>query len=403
MADPTFSLDELGPDGVVPEGVRRPVSVADLTGDPHPHLAELRRRGPIGWVESLGGWLVVSHATAVAVMRDAGTFTVDDPRFTTSRVVGPSMLSTDGADHARHRQPFVEPFTPRAARAYFADFVQAEAARITSSLMPLRQAELRTALAGPLATASMRLALGLEDIPVAELLRWYGDIVQAVADITAGEPLPESGRAAYRSLSTAVQATLGAGDTATFLGQISSAAGALSDEEMLSNTAVLLFGGIETTEGMIANLLLHLLADPELSAAVRDEPELLDAAIEESLRMEPAAATVDRYVTRAVTIGGADLRRGDLVVVSLAAANRDPAVFTDPDRFDPRRSDLRKQLAFAQGPHVCVGLHLARMQARWAAHNVLRLPGLSLDAERSTTPTGLVFRKPSAVWARWTP
>lgn len=377
-------------------------SVAQLSGDPHPYLAAVRRRGPIGWVESIGAWVVVSHASAVAVMRDADTFTVDDPRFTTSRVVGPSMLSTDGADHARHRQPFVEPFTPRASRAYFADFVQAESARLVSSLQPSGQAELRTALAGPLATASMRLALGLQDIPVAELLRWYGAIVQAVADITAGDPLPESGPAAYRSLTDAVQATLGRGGPQTFLGQISSAAGALSIDEMMSNTAVLLFGGIETTEGMIANLFLHLLADPELLAAVRDTPELLDAAIEESLRMEPAAATVDRYATRDVTIGGVEIRRGDLVVVSLAAANRDPAVFTDPDRFDPRRHDLRKQLAFAQGPHVCVGLHLARLQTRSAALQLLALPGLTLDGERSTPATGLVFRKPTAVWARWT-
>jgi cytochrome P450 len=377
------------------------LSVEQLAGDVHPFLAELRREGPVGWVEALGGWVVVSHPAAVAVMRDAETFTVDDPRFTTSRVVGPSMLSTDGADHARHRQPFVEPFTPRASRAYFTDFVQAESARLVAELAPLGEAELRTGLAGPLATASMRLALGLQDIPITELLGWYGEIVQAVADITAGEPLPEAGRAAYRALSAAVQATLGTGDTDTFLGQISSAAGALSTTEMLSNTAVLLFGGIETTEGMIANLGLHLLADPALPAAIEADPALLDAAIEESLRLEPAAATVDRYATRDVAIGAAQIRQGDLVIVSLAAANRDPAVFADPDRFDPRRPDLRKQLAFAQGPHVCVGLHLARLQARWAALQLLTLPGLSLQAERSTAPTGLVFRKPAAVWARW--
>jgi cytochrome P450 len=376
-------------------------SLAALTADPHPHLAALRRQGPIGWVEALGGWVVVSHPMAVAVMRDADTFTVDDPRFTTSRVVGPSMLSTDGADHARHRQPFVEPFTPRASRAYFADFVEAESRRIVQALAPQGEAELRTALAGPLATASMRLALGLEDIPVAELLRWYGEIVQAVADLTAGEPLPESGREAYRSLTAAVQATLDSGGVGTFLGEISSAAGALSTTEMLSNAAVLLFGGIETTEGMIANLFFHLLAHPATLAAVRDDPDLLDAAIEESLRMEPAAATVDRYATRDVSIGGVDIKRGDLVLVSLAAANRDPAVFQDPDRFDPGRDGLRRQLAFAQGPHVCVGLHLARLQTRCAASNVLALPDLALVAERSTPPAGLVFRKPGAVWVQW--
>jgi cytochrome P450 len=376
-------------------------SIEALTSDPHPHWAELRRTAPIAWVESLGGWVVVGHATALSVMRDAQTFTVDDPRFTTSQVVGPSMLSTDGPDHARHRQPFVEPFTPRASRAYFADFVQAESERLVKGLAPAGQAELRTAVAGPLATASMRLALGLEGIPVAELLGWYGAIVQAVADLTAGGQVSEDGRAAYLSLTAAVQNAIGTGDDDTFLGRVSSAAGALTTAEMLSNTAVLLFGGIETTEGMIATLLLHLLSDPPWLEAAKTDPALLDAAIEESLRLEPAAAAVDRYATQDISIGDAKIHRGDLVVVSLAAANRDPAVFDDPDHFDPRRPNLRRQLAFAQGPHVCVGLHLARMQARVAATDVLALPGLHLDAERSTAPTGLVFRKPAAVWAHW--
>lgn len=397
------------PDGASPESTT-PHSVTShgvtpdlltLAGNPHPHFAAMRRSAPICWVESLGCWMVVSHEMAVAVMKDADGFTVDDPRFSTGRIVGPSMLSTDGVEHARHRQPFVAPFTPRASRAYFADFVQTESARIVKSLAPIGQADLRTALAGPLATASMRLALGLEDIPVAELLGWYSAIVQAVADLTAGGPLPDSAREAYLSLTSAVQETLSAGGSDTFLGQISSAAGALTTDEMLSNVAVLLFGGIDTTEGMIANLFFHLLGDAGLLAAVVDDLGLLDAAIEESLRLEPAAALVDRYATRDTTIGGVNIRRGDLVVVSLAAANRDPDVFEDPDRFDLHRPNLRKQLAFAQGPHVCIGLHLARLQTRCAAMNVLALPELTLDAGRSTPATGLVFRKPAAVWARW--
>ena len=372
-----------------------------LANDPHPQLAAWREQGPIQWVEALGGWMVLSHAAALTVMRDAETFTVDDPRFTTSRLVGPSMLSVDGPDHVRHRQPFVEPFTPRASRAFFADFVHRESTRIGRTLAPSGRAELRTALAGPLATASMRHALGLEGIAVAELLGWYGAMVQAVADLTAGEPLPDSGRTAYQALTGAVRTILAADAGDTFLGRISSAAGSLTETELLSNTAVLLFGGIETTEGMIANLFFHLLSDPDLTAACRADPTLIDAAIEESLRLEPAAAVVDRYATRDVTIEGVDIGRGDLVIVSLAAANRDPQVFADPDRFDPHRPNLRRQLAFAHGPHVCVGLHLARLQAREAAREVLSWPGLELDTCRSTAPRGLVFRKPVAVWADW--
>ena len=379
-------------------------SIEALTDDPHPFLADLRRTGPAGWVESLGGWMVVSHEAATAVMRDADTFTVDDPRFTTSRVVGESMLSTDGADHARHRQPFLAPFTPRVSRAYFAGFIEAEAKRLVTSIAPHGEAELRTAVAAPLATACMQLALGLRDIPVVEMLNWYGDIVQAVADITAGLPLPEYGRNAYSALSGAIRTAVGSsGGPDTFLGAIASAAGALSTPEMLSNAAVLLFGGIETTEGMIANLFFHLLGNGAALATVRADPKLLDAAIEESLRLEPAAAVVDRYATRDVAIGEAQIRRGDLVVVSLAGANRDPAVFPDPDVFELHRPNARRQLAFAQGPHVCIGLHLARLEARSAASQVLSLPELELDGSGSVAPVGLVFRKAPTVRARWTP
>ncbi len=376
-------------------------SLVGLAGDPHPLLAELRERGPVHRVDALGGWLVVGHAAATAVMRDADTFTVDDPRFSTSRVVGTSMLSTDGVEHGRHRQPFLAPFTPRATRGYFDEFVKGEAARLVSTFTESGTAELRTALAAPLATASMQLALGLQGIPVDELLGWYGGIVAAVAEITAGADPPGYGRDAYRALSSAVEATIAAGGRNTFLGQVLDKADALSTTEMVSNAAVLMFGGIETTEGMIATLLLHVLGDHGVVDELRADAGLLDAAIEESLRLEPAAAVVDRYATRDVEIADASVRRGDLVVVSLAGANRDPDVFQNPDVFDLHRVNARRHLAFAQGPHTCIGLHLARLEARCAVAEVLTLEDIALDDPRSTAPSGLVFRKPAEVWATW--
>src|SRR5205085_5371913 len=135
---------------------------------------------------------------------------------------------------------------------------------------------------------------------------------------------------------------------------------ALRPDELVSNAAVLLFGGIETTEGMIANALLHLLTNTEQLELVQSDRSLLANAVEESLRLEPAAAVVDRYATRDVQLGGVAIARGDLVRVSVAAANRDPSVFTDPDRFDLGRTHPRRHLAFAHGPHVCLGIHLAR-------------------------------------------
>jgi cytochrome P450 len=111
---------------------------------------------------------------------------------------------------------------------------------------------------------------------------------------------------------------------------------------------------------------------------------------------------VDRYATADIRLGGAQISEGDLVTVSLAGANRDPALFTDPDRFDLRRPAVRRHLAFAVGPHFCLGAQLARQEARAAVTELLaRLPGLRLDPDRPSAPHGLVFRKPRSLHVRW--
>jgi cytochrome P450 len=179
------------------------------------------------------------------------------------------------------------------------------------------------------------------------------------------------------------------------------AAPALTTAEVISNAAVIMFGGIETTEGMISNVILHLLQHPGQLALVREDPGLVPGAVEESLRLEPAAAVVDRYATRDVTLGGARIRAGDLVTVSLAGAGRDPAMYPDPDTFDVRRPNARTNLAFAHGPHFCLGAHLARLEAQAAVRAVLSLPDLRLDPAHPAAPRGLVFRKPPSLRVRW--
>src|SRR5882757_3707826 len=117
-------------------------TVEELTRDPHPRLAALRAQEPVSWVPELGGWLVTRRDLALAAMRDADTFTVDDPRFSTAQVVGPSMLSLDGARHTRHRTPFADRFRPRDVEARLAAFIDAEAARLVGALRPAGAAEL---------------------------------------------------------------------------------------------------------------------------------------------------------------------------------------------------------------------------------------------------------------------
>ncbi|MGV9451611.1 cytochrome P450 [Streptomyces sp. NPDC003635] len=374
-------------------------ALAELAEDPHPRLALLRAHEPVSWLPELGGWLVTRRDLALEVMRDAVTFTVDDPRFSTAQVVGPSMLSLDGDQHTRHRQPFVAPFRPRAVHDGFASFIERESDRLIAALEPAGAGELRGAFAGPLAVAVVTEALGLEGIDAATVLSWYDAIVRSVSDITAGRAAGAAGAAAYARLRSAVEATVADGAAASLLG---AAAGQLELPEVASNAAVLMFGGIETTEAMITNALLELLRRPDQLALVRDEADLLDGAIEESLRLEPGAALVDRYATRDTVLGPATIRRGEAVTVSLAGANRDPAVFPDPDRFDVRRANVRLQLAFAHGPHHCIAAHLARLETRIALRHLLeRLPALRLDPDLPTTPYGLVFRKPPTLHVLW--
>src|SRR5215468_4880576 len=129
------------------------VALAGLEADPHPVLARLRRHEPVSWLPALSGWLVTRRDLALRVLRDSAAFTVDDPRFSTARVVGPSMLSLDGAEHGRHRGPFTHDFSVAEVRSRLAGYVEAEADRLVAALRPLGAADLRLGLAGPLAVA----------------------------------------------------------------------------------------------------------------------------------------------------------------------------------------------------------------------------------------------------------
>jgi cytochrome P450 len=429
------------------------VTMRDLDGELHPLLRRLREREPVSWLPVLGGWLVTRRDLALRVLRDTQTFTVDDPRFSTARVIGPSMLSLDGAEHKRHRDPFAEAFRLTEVQDRLEEFVAAEAVRLVSGFAAAGRAELRRDLAGPLAVAVVADVLGLGRADPRVILSWYDEIVGAVSALAGesgerGEPAPEaepvlvkepgeavlvgepaeptaaaragadggagpasrpgvaaSGAEAFGELSASLESVIsgqvsgGHGDS---LLAAAAGAGGLRPGEVVSNAAVLAFGGIETTEGMICNAVLHLLSHPGQLREVAADQRLVANAVEESLRLEPAAAVVDRYATADAPLGGAAIRRGDLVTVSLAGAGRDPAFFPDPDRFDVRRANARQNLAFAHGPHFCLGAHLARLEAKTAVVTLLRmLSGLRLDPERRQDPRGVVFRKPASLHVRW--
>jgi len=377
------------------------ITLDQLDQGPHEVHTRLRQSEPVSWLPALNGWLVTRRDLALTVMRDATTFTVDDPRFSTAQIVGPSMLSLDGEAHTRHRAPFATPFRPTAVRKRFAQPTTAEADRLIDGFEASGAAELRRSFAGPLAASIMARALGLDQAEVTQMLAWYDEIVTAVTMITAGHDPPAQGREAFAALSERLNAAMRADPDASLLAAAAAHAD-LRPDEIVSNAGVLLFGGIETTEGMIANALLHILERAETLSDIRTDPDQLDAAIEESLRFEPAAAVVDRYATAPAELGRASISPGDLVRVSITAINRDPAIYPDPDRFDPGRPRRPRHLAFAQGPHVCLGVHLARLEARTGIASLLRrLPTMRLDPRRPSKIQGLVFRKPPTLYTVW--
>jgi cytochrome P450 len=371
------------------------VTLEDLDGRHHEVLAALRRVSPVAWVPAVGGWVVTGREDAVEVMREAVRFTVDDPRFSTAQVVGPSMLSLDGAEHERHRSPFAAAFRPSEVTRRYGEVVPRTARRLVADLAPRGAAELRRELAGPLAVAVVARSLGLERIDPAQLLEWYDAIVAGVAEIALGRPAGDDTWRAFGLLGEALAAAAHRPDSVLL-----EAAASLTTTEVVSNAAVFLFGGIETSEGMTANLLHHVLARPDVTARLRADRALIDVAVEESLRLEPAAARVDRFATCDLELAGASIRRGDLVIVSLAAANRDPAAYDEPDEFRLDRANGRSHVTFAQGPHACLGAQLARMETRAALDAVLDLlPDVELVEPPVTA--GVIFRKPVAVHAHW--
>jgi len=338
---------------------------------------------------------VTSHDMCVEVMLDPDTFTVDDPRFSTQQVIGPSMLSLDGLEHRRHRDPFAGPF--RAALIKEMEGFAVDTARdLVDSAISAGSGDLRADVAAPMAVALMSRVLDLDDVSVSDLLAWYEDIVDAVHTVTAGGDLPTSGLVAFDNLKEAVSANLG---SSALLGPVDSS-GSLSVDEIVSNVAVLLFGGIVTSESSTAIAYRYLLERPDLWLMLRSDRSLVRPFVEESFRIEPSAAAVDRYATRSVALGGSEIAEGDLVRVSLTAANRDPDVFPHPDELDITRENLGRSLTFARGPHACLGIHLARLEAVAAVNALVDGPTPDVGPELDPV-TGLVFRVPETVTATW--
>jgi cytochrome P450 len=175
---------------------------------------------------------------------------------------------------------------------------------------------------------------------------------------------------------------------------------ALSHEEIASILFSLSFAGHETTNYLIGNLVRRLLEEPERWLAVVDDPSLIAAAVEETLRYDPSVPVWRRVTTRPVTLGGVDLPEGAKLFLWLAAAGRDPDVFDEPERFDLARENARRHLAFGKGIHFCLGSALGKLEAQLALEELTRrFPALRLVPEQELSfHPNISFRGPQQLW-----
>jgi cytochrome P450 len=366
-------------------------------------LDRLRAAEPISWVPALGGWLVTSHALARELLSRRDEFTVWAEPNLVRASLGRMMLSTDGAEHARQRRPFEEPFGVRPVRERFADPVRRRVDALLGELAPRGGCELVEEFAAPFAIGIAGDVLGLSLDDVARVQEFYEAFAGAM--VYDGDPEPQrradTARAELNAiLLSEIERSRRLPDNSVTSAVANDPARGLSDDEIAAQLRVILFGAIETVESTLANAVLLLLQNPGELASVRSEPGLMGNAIEEGMRLIPPVAFIERWTGVPSELGGVGLGTGEFVGVSTVAANRDPAVFPDPERFEVRRGNARHHLTLSHGHHHCLGFNLGRMQCQLALTALFdRLPGLEIA--HAPEPTGFAFRRPATLELRW--
>ncbi|MCX4621291.1 cytochrome P450 family protein [Streptomyces albogriseolus] len=362
---------------------------------PFERLAALRAEGPVHRVRVPGSgdaWLVVT--------RDAVRAALTDPRLRNDirhsagwetdggHAVGRNMLQSDPPHHTRLRRLVAGHFTQGRVAA-LRPRVEAVARDLLDRMPEAGPADLVGAYALPLPVTVICDLLGVPAADRADFHRWSDELVTPT-----GAEAAAASTAALAGYLTDLIARKARTPDGTLLADLAApgtpdAEAALSPEELLGMAFLLLVAGHETTVNLISATVLSLLTHPDQLALLRADPELAGAAVEESLRLHsPVHSGAFRFAAEPLELAGTAVAAGDAVLVSLAAASRDPLAFPDPDRFDLTRR-TQGHLGFGHGVHHCLGAPLARVEAAVALRLLLeRHPGLALDA----APRSLTWR-----------
>ncbi|UGT57441.1 cytochrome P450 [Nocardia asteroides] len=380
---------------------RKGDSFADLLSgqrglhDPYPLIDRLRAPG--GLVRTAVSYAAFEHSQVRAILRD-NRFGVrqalggDLPapwRSLAARVTvppnpvePPSMLVLDPPEHTRMRKPVASAFTPRAI-ARLRDRVEVVTAELLDAMPAHGSVDLITDFAArvPIAIIAEMLGFPAEDREM--FLRW-GDRVTPLLDIGTSWATYRDAMIAIESMDEYLAAHIAKlrrepGDD--ILSTLVTS-GDLNLRELQAGASLLMGAGFETTVNLIGNAVAALSAHPDQLAIAQRDPDRWADVVEETLRFDPPVQTTARETLEAVELDGVRLRPGSTVILSLAGANRDPAVFPDPHRFDIDRPNLKDHVAFSSGVHSCLGASLARMEAVHALRALYtRYPDLRLRGE----------------------
>jgi cytochrome P450 len=345
--------------------------------DPFPLYEEIRAAGRVVWNDTIQAWMAAGFDDCSTVLADGERFREmsGDPEMF-PWYEAPNMITVDGAEHQRLRGPLAPSFV----RSTVAEWAPRIRAVVDQLLTPLAEgADSFDIIADFTMIPTIIIAemLGVPEERHEDFRRWSHEIV---SNIAFGHESSE-GRAVLLRAVDELNAYMREeierhrreqpDDLITTMLR-SSELGGMSEAEVLSTAFTLLSAGYDTTAKLMANCLVALEKHPDQRRLLVEDPSLIPAAIEEVLRWSSVVQAIPRRVADDTEVAGARLSAGDHIYSIIAAANRDPARWSDPHRFDIRR-DAKAHLGFGWGPHLCIGAPLARLETRVALERLLEL------------------------------
>jgi cytochrome P450 len=308
------------------------------------------------------------------------------------------MLGMDDPEHKRYRAIVSTAFRQKVLAQWEQELVVDVANELIDVFADRGSADLVREFNFPFPTKVISGILGLPREDYRQFQRWTTAILSFFTKldeaIVASQEVKE-----YMAVILAERRREPREDLISELAQAEMDGERLSDEEIFSFLRLLLPAGVETTYRATGNMLFSLLSNPEQLEAIRSDRTLIPQAIEESLRLETPLLNITRLATKDTEVGGVPIPAGSTVMLMLAAANRDEDRYPDPDTYDISRETPKPHISFGQGPHACLGTHLARLEMRVALNLLLdRLPDLRLDPDGDDPHIrGQVFRSPTSL------